>query len=128
MWLLWLSLASRYTLEDLRPVEDRCLDGFEGYVVQIPANLTDDLLRDLDRAPAVRPGRTAAAEIERINTELDTVVLKSGHVFAGVVQRRGREVWLTVGETVLRFPSHEVESITPADSPRRLKIELHEGN
>lgn len=95
-----------------------------GWVLQVRADRTDDLLRALESTSAVRVDAEDQRALMQVNREQDLVELKNGVIYVGQVQQRGREVVLSSGGLERRFPREQVLDTRSAADLRRIRIDL----
>jgi len=99
-------------------------DASWGWVLQVRADRTDDLLRALESTSSVRVDTEDQRALMQVNREQDLVELKNGVIYVGHVQQRGREVLLSSGGLERRFPREQVLDTRSAADLRRIRIDL----
>lgn len=99
-------------------------DAAWGWVIQVRADRTDDLLRALEATSEVRVDAEDQRALMQANREQDLIELKNGVIYVGRVQRQGREVVLESGGLERRFPAQNVLDTRSAGDLRRVRIDL----
>ncbi|MBX3470142.1 MAG: zf-HC2 domain-containing protein [Planctomycetes bacterium] len=93
--------------------------------VRVPAQLVDDLYRDLDGLAEVGGTPEAARRAEALTVEQDRVVLRSGVVLAGHVEAESpRSVVIVAGGLRQTIDRRRVERIERASQPRTVRVVL----
>ncbi|MCO5170064.1 MAG: zf-HC2 domain-containing protein [Planctomycetes bacterium] len=93
--------------------------------VRVPAQLVDDLYRDLDALAEVTGTPEALRSVEALTLEQDRVVLRSGVVLAGrVVTETPREVVIDAGGLRQKIDRRRVERVERASQPRTVRVVL----
>ncbi len=111
---------------DERPVQ-REEQRTSGFLLNVARNRIDDLHQGLDQAQEVQTNAQSLAAMEQLHTEQDQVVLKSGFVLVGQLQRDDRSgVRINSGGAVRQVARKDVERVETAAERRRLRILLHE--
>lgn len=95
--------------------------------VQVPAQLVDDLYRDLDASAELDGSPAGARAVDAVTVEQDRVVLKSGVVLAGsVVADTPAAVEVVAGGLRQRIDRRRVERIELASQPRTVRLVITE--
>lgn len=95
--------------------------------VRLPAQLVDDLYRDLDALTELDGSPAAARAADAVTVEQDRVVLKTGVVLAGTVEAETpRAVTIVAAGLRQTIDRRRVERIERASQPRTLRVVITE--